>query len=421
MSSSSLTDQEFKGMLKHLDALYATAQVLTLDAEKASSLVEDTFKRIITIREKNLAVPGDRRHLLQLLIQVYHEQNQPAPPVLLVSPVPESTASKNQDSFKQHVLRQFLNRAVPASFATLDDSDRIVLSLCEVNRLSYADAALVLGGDSDSVSIQLEKAKKQLIDKVKATASPDLLNILRQSDPNKWIPKSLEKALKSDFNTVPPTLEPKIQSTFTRHHPEAAREALSATSRNRDAIDTKSRLSRGLMTLFLILAAGFIGYIGSTLLIREPDANLLSLSAAKAPRVETVLATTELNEAETFVEQQMQWRLSLPEIENGELTGVGISEITDEVRVPVFLYRDGIAPDAEHITLYAFNYALLDEYADRIQLEPDILQAIANDERFDLHDLNDKQKFVIWRSADDIFMAVTPNDPVELRNRITIN
>ena len=420
MSSSSLTDQEFRGMLKHLDALYSTAQVLTLDAGKASTLVEDTFKRIIAIREKNLAVPSDRRHLLQLLIQVYHEQKQSTLPLIDLGQTLPIT-SKPQDSFKQHILTQFLKRAVPASYALLDDADRIVLALCEANRLSNADAALILGGDSDSVSLQLESAKKKLVEKVMATASPNQLDILQQSNPNEWIPRSLNEALKSDFNTVPPTLEPRIQSAFTRHHPEEVRQALSASARKAEPYDSKSRLSKGLMTIFLILAAGFIGYIGSTLLIKEPDVNLLTLSASKAPRVETVLATTELTEAETFVEQQMQWRLSLPDIENGELTGVGISEIADEVRVPVFLYRDDVDPTQEYITLYAFNYALLDQYADRIQLESDILQAIANDERFDLHDLNDKQKFVIWRSADDIFMAVTPNDPVELRNRITIN
>ena len=109
--------------------------------------------------------------------------------------------------------------------------------------------------------------------------------------------------------------------------------------------------------------------MGSSILIREYDGNLLTLSASKASHIETVHATTDLSDAEQFVMQQLQWRLSLPDIAEGELTGVGISEIADQVRVPVFLYRDDAAPNNEFITIYAFTYALLDEFADRIQLE----------------------------------------------------
>ena len=77
-------------------------------------------------------------------------------------------------------------------------------------------------------------------------------------------------------------------------------------------------------------------------------------------------------------------------------------------------------PQNDYITLYAFTYALLDEFSDRIQLGDDILEAIASENTFDLHDLNDRQKFVIWRNSNDIFMAVTAGDPIQLRDRITL-
>lgn len=419
MSSSSSTEYEFQGMMKHLESLYAMAQVLTLDATRAEALVQATFERALRIREKNLVAPGDRRHMLQLMIQVYHEQKQTPPPLPPPDKEPPPPAQPKA-SFKQHILHQYLRQAVPAAFAALSDLDRVVLSMCEADGRSNADAALILGGDSDSVNQQRILARQRFANHVNANAPATVSQILTQASPEEWIPQALRRTLKSELNAVPPTLEPKIQASFSTHHPEAARRALSSTPK-KTASTSHNRLSRGLMTIFLILAAGFIGYIGSSVLMKQPDANLLTLSASKAPRVETVLATTDQAEAEQFVQQQMRWRLTLPDIEQSEFTGVGISEIADEVRVPVFLYRDNMDGDSEYITLYAFTYALLDEYADRIQLESDILQAITREDQFDLHDLNEKQKFVIWRKRDDIFLAVTSIDPQMLRDRITVN
>ncbi len=417
MSTSTSSEHEFQGMLKHLDSLFTMAQVLTLDAEKASALVEDTYNRALKIRKNNPLTPGDRRHLLQLLIQVHNEQKLTIiPPIEALEKQAEAPA---EESFKQRILSQYLSRSIPASFASMDDSDRVVLSLCEIKRLSYADAALILGRDSDAVGVQLNLAKKRLKQNIESNAPPAIRTLLSDDRSEDWLSKALRQSLKEEFTAIPPTLEPKIQSVFTRQDPEAARRALATRSTDHKA-DKGSRMTRGLVTVFLILTAGFVGYIGSSLMLSSKDANLLTLSASKAPRVETVHATSNLADAETFVQQQMQWRLSLPSISDGALTGVGISEIADEVRVPVFLYRDDVEPNNDYITIYAFTYALLDQYSDRIQLEGDILEAIAGENTFDLHDLNDKQKFVIWRNANDIFMAVTAGDPIELRNRITV-
>lgn len=416
--SNSPSAQEFQGMIKHLDALYAMAQVLTLDAEKASVLVEDTFKRALSIRERNPVAPGDRRHLMQLLIQVFNEKKHTPPPLFEPPPLEKATSPSSRESFKQRIVKQFLSRAVPASFAMIDDADRVVLTLCEANQLSHADVALILGGDSDYIAQQLDLAKKRLVEKVTANAPPAILEILKGMNPNDWLPLALRTALKSEFNTLPPTLEPKIQSVFTNQNPEEARRALASSAGQKDKVDGRTRFSKGIMTLFLILSAGFVGYIGSSVFQQERDVNLLSLSASKAPRIELVHKTANLMEAETFVQQQLQWRLTLPAIADGELSGVGISEIAEDVRVPVFVYDDATSTD--DITIYAYTYALLDEYADRIYLEGDILNAIAGDQSFDVHDLSDNEKFVIWRNANDIFMAVTAGDPQALRDRISV-
>jgi hypothetical protein len=51
-------------------------------------------------------------------------------------------------------------------------------------------------------------------------------------------------------------------------------------------------------------------------------------------------------------------------------------------------------------------------------LEQDVLIAIASENHFDLHDLSEKNKVLIWRHDNDIFMAVTSGDARDLRERI---
>ena len=162
-------------------------------------MLKTLFKERYGIRAKNLVIPGDRRHLLQLLIQVYNEQKDSPPPLFeaVTSEVDGSVTSR--ESFKQQILDQFLSRAVPASFAMLNDSDRALLSLCEANHLSSADAALILGGDSDAISLQLIGARKRLEEKVMANAPPVILDILNEHTPDEWIPRALNQTLKTEF------------------------------------------------------------------------------------------------------------------------------------------------------------------------------------------------------------------------------
>ncbi len=128
------------------------------------------------------------------------------------------------------------------------------------------------------------------------------------------------------------------------------------------------------------------------------------------------LKTESPEEAEAYVQDQLQWRLTLPSIDQAVLSGVGLREVAPAITVPVFLYQD-TAQDDRRIALYVFSYALLDRHGDRIQLEPEIQRQITDDGRFDLHDLG-KRNVLVWRNRDDIYVAVTPGNPEALRKRI---
>lgn len=417
--------QEIKESLRHMDALFVLAQVLTLDAEKASRLVESTYLHAHNQKGHERLALEDRRHLLQLLLQIYrHQQEAPKQLFAVESENEPASRSPSQDSFKQRLLDHFLKQAVPVAFATMNHTDRIVLTLCDVERLSCADAALIVGGDSDTVCNQLESARNTLRTIVAQNAPPAEALLLEQTDTREWIPTTLRRTVKSEFTALPPTLEPRIKSSIFKDLTKA--EDRPGTEYDRkptgkpSSTGSKNRMLQGLMAVVLILGAGMVGYFGSALLSREPESNLVNLSVLKAPRVETMFSTTNLPEAEAFVQTQMNWRLNLPEISESTLSGVGISEIADGVRVPVFLYEDNLDQAEDLITIYTFTYALLDRFADRIELENDVLTAIAGENHFDLHDLSDKNKVLIWRNNDDIFMAVTSGDARALRQRITL-
>lgn len=425
-TSNKANGQEFKESLRHMDALFALAQVLTLDAEKASRLVETTYLHAHGQKGHERLALEDRRYLLQLLLQIYRHQQDAPKQLFAVESENESNVSRSpsQDSFKQRLLDHFLRQAVPVAFATMDHTDRIVLTLCDVERLSCADAALIVGGDSDAVCNQLETARETLRNIVAKNAPPAEALLLEQTDTREWIPTTLRRTVKSEFTALPPTLEPRIKSSIFKDQSNSDGLVGANYDRQRtnhqSSTGSKSRMLQGLMAVILILGAGMVGYFGSALLAREPESNLVNLSVIKAPRVETMFSTTDLPEAEAFVRTQMNWRLSLPEITESNLSGVGISEIARGVRVPVFLYEDNLDQAEDLITVYAFTYALLDRFADRIELENDVLMAIAGENHFDLHDLSEKHKVLIWRDKDDIFMAVTSGDARALRQRITL-
>ena len=151
------------------------------------------------------------------------------------------------------------------------------------------------------------------------------------------------------------------------------------------------------------------------MLERPPETNLVVLSAEQADAIRPVITTTRPAEAEQFVADQLQWRLTLPSIDQATLKGVGLIELTENMQVPVFLYRDDLTGDP--LTIYAYTYALLNRHEDRLQLAPDVLRQIQDDRHFDLHDLGE-QRVLVWRHRDDIFVAVTLGEAEALQERI---
>jgi|GEM_PF-2226986 len=415
--SEDFTKDFLKKVMQYKDALFSMAQVLTLDHEKSLQLVEKTVLRALSSSAVNQIELHDRRYLLQLLLEVHQEQTQIHTP--LFAPDSATAAPQVNESISTQLVQDALKGIMPLAFASLEDSDRALLILCEIERLSCTDASLIMGSDSKTICTRLEEVKQQLVDRILQNSSASLTTLITQIPQDSWLPAAIQSALKTNYKPSTSTLESRIRAAVSKRIDRKPSELLSRTPsalrNSRSQRSVRDVLFRRVLTLILILAAGLSGYIGSEMLRTPPNPDLISLSAKQAKRIKPILSTTNREEAEDFIINHLDWRLSLPVIDGSTIEGVGISEIASGVRVPVFLYRNQESRPSEKVTLYAFTYALLDEFQSQIQLSSETLDAIAEPDYIDSHALRSGNNVFVWRDANDIFLAVTDEDELQTR------
>ncbi len=427
MRKAALTERQ-ETLLQHLDSVYLLAQAVSPDAKEAAQLVEATYTQAFVTYPLNHTDHDDKRWLFHLLMHIRHEQ------IEFERLVAEEESPPGSPPEALHALRRGLaqhvaDRALPAVLATLPDEQRLLLVLCDAEGLACTDAAYVLDLDAETACLRLEQARTAMHDALHADVSERERQLLDQNLPDDWLRPTLRRTVEAMFGPPPPTLRPAILKATPLTIPMAT--IASALARSRSASSASSpdsalpsrrkdgmRWYRPLVVLLLILGIGAIGYLTSRSLDREPETNLITLAVRQADAVRPSIETGSAEQAENFVRDELNWLLTLPTIDDAVLTGVGSREVAPGVTVPVFLFDDTLdETDGPAITLYVFSYALLERHKEHIQLEPEILRQIQDDEQFDLHDLG-RRNALVWRNRDDIYVAVTPGDPEALRKRI---
>lgn len=430
MSLSPRTNRR-DALLDHLDSVYKMAQALTPDADHAVKLVEATYTQAFITLPLGGNTDEDKRSLLQLLMQVHREQQDFES---LTSPTPSSSVAEALQALRHRLAEQLATRILPAVVATLAEELRLILLLCVIERMSCADAAPILSIDEETACVRLAEARDTVRAAIQAEASYHEQQLLATL-PAGWLDRALRNAIDAEFSPLPPTLRPQVlavtepgqkkplplpRATPANEQPEASSIAeSSAPTPMQVPSQALRRTRRFALTVFLIVTIGLLGMFLSQALDTPPETDLILLSAGQAGDLTTSFSTSSAEQAEEFVLGSLGWRLTLPSIEQAILTGVGTKNVALDVTVPVFLYNDTTDEDDTPIALYVYSYALLDDFEDRIQLEPDVLRLIQNDQHFDLHDL-DEQNVLVWRYRDDIFVAVTEGNADLLRSRIIV-
>lgn len=422
LSSVSDAGDAATALLAHLDGLFALAQVVTLNAEEAIGLTEETYRRAFAYAAE-AALPEDpKTWLYGLLLQVREERQAAAgdaPDASDAAGLPAAT--RPPDDFRSRLAEQFVHQALPVAFSTLPADLRLLLMLCDVERYDCDAAGALLGLPGDEACARLDRARRDLQAALYDNATEVERHLLATSLPAGWEREALGHLARTELVPVPPTLRPAVRQA----HQAPARAAAETTAVVAAGPPEDARpgppswgriFSRFTATLLLILVAGLLGYAFSGLMRTAPETNVLTLSVEQAQVQNLVFETGDAAQAERYVRDRLGWRLVLPGIDGAVLRGVDIREIAKDIEVPVFFYAD--AASGEVFALYAYTYALLDRHADRLTMDRDILQQIEDDGNYDLYDL-DAVRVLVWRNRDDIYVAVTPTAVEDLRERIS--
>ena len=408
-------------LLDHVEALHVLAQSVTATAPAAARLVEATYRRAAALPPAERPARAGRLWLFRLM---HEEREASSAPADLREKPPAKETEPSTRSFRQQAAQRAVRRVLPAAFAALPEQDRFLLTLCLVEQLACADAGDVLGLPPKAACDRLDRARLSLRTALRENAAPAERALLDAALPERALADALRRFAASEFAASPPALREVVAATAARPAETAPASeraagdrgaASSSRTSSSGKMSGRGRLKRGLAALLLIAVSGLAGYATVRLFTPQPTTDLVALTAEQPGAVGTVLETSSPDEAARFVRSELGRRLAVPSIEGAPLSGVGLAEVAEGVRVPAFLFSD--TTDGQDLALYAYTYALLDRYDDRLRLDADLLDQISVDGAFGIAQAGGRA-VLLWRRRDDIFVAVTPGDAEALRRRI---
>lgn len=455
MPSSPLSGRHRDALMQHLDGLFALAQVMSPNAEQAVQLVEATFRRAFTTpasADLDVEATGDAEHpegddplpsqgsdltteiadldtseqariwLYRLMMQIRNEQVEENGSGAREQATEAVETRTELADLRRQLADEFIDRALPQAFATLPSEQRMLLMLCDVERMGCEDAGRVMDLDPAVSCVRLEKAHVSLHRALYANATAVERQLLETGLPINWKRAALQRMAESRLVTVPPTLRPSIVSIFKSMSQRGRGTGIDVSDADEPTDQHVSGgspwpalLKKFSAVLAIIAVAGLLGYGFSYFALQTPNPNLISLSARQAESVEAHFETSSAEQAERYIYERLGNRVTLPTIADASLQGVSIRSVVDRAEVPILLYED--ASTGRPITVYVYSYAFLDRHQKDLVLERDILRQIEAEGNFDLHDLGE-EKALVWRYRDDIFIAITSDDAEALRGRI---
>ncbi|NBC01175.1 MAG: hypothetical protein GVY15_10010 [Bacteroidetes bacterium] len=420
-------------LLVHLESLYTLARLLTPRPPAATELVVAAAASAAPVPPANVSTAAEGKGwALRLLLETYRADPAAealawpdAPRRRLEAQPPDPLVDQPLQSHREDLARQTVTDRLPAVFATLRTSERVLLFLADAAGLPPDAIAQVTGQSEAAATEQVQRARAAVLQGLRADLRPSEQALVRASLPKEALGESLQAHVQSLGTPVPGGLRHSVVSATSapRQAPQKARTEDAAAGRSTAAPSTVPTgggaqwLTRALVAIVLIAVVGTAGYITAQWIDRGPETNLIMLTAEHAAeRPKPNLATSRLDEAERYVRDELNLRPILPSIDQATLEGVALAEVASSVTVPAFFYEQA---DGTPVMLYALSYRLLDRYSGRIQLDLDVLRQIEDDTHYDLHDLGHAQ-VLVWRHRDVIFIAVTDGDAATLRDRIVM-
>lgn len=388
------------------------AQALTLDTHAASDLVERAYRDAYAEDVESWPDDEVRERLIRRVLAAHRSAGGTSMPGEPDNAVSADSAERRGSRYRAQVARDTIDRLLPTALALLPERLRTTLVLMETENLSASDAARILESEASVLHEDRETAYRLLREGLMRGAGEVERELLRREWREEWLHQALVRHVRTRFAPPPPTL------VLPRPDLEMTADALAVRYDHHEPADrpraNRWRIRKVATALAMVVGAGLIGYAATALFETEPDQNIVTLSASRIGAVNVAMQSDSASDIESFLREEYDRVVKLPNIEQASLLGAGTAEVTRDVFVPVVLYKDN---DGEQIPLFVYSYALLDSHSDALRLERDVMQQIEDERHFDLHDLGDA-RVLIWRSRDEIFLAATRGDASELQDRI---
>lgn len=173
-------------------------------------------------------------------------------------------------------------------------------------------------------------------------------------------------------------------------------------------------MRKTLLSFLLVLTVGWLAYMLSRETKPPGRENLIALSASNA-NIEPVLETSSADDAELYIQNRFGVSVRVPKVTGAEIAGVGLLELQGDVEVPTILWND---PSGDIHRMFVFTYSLLDDWARNVFLERAVRFELEQSDQYVVTSTETSREVVLWRSGDDIFLAVAENGASPLISRL---
>lgn len=173
-------------------------------------------------------------------------------------------------------------------------------------------------------------------------------------------------------------------------------------------------LRRLAISFLLVVVVGSAAYLIS----KEPapaaredlvDISVLDLS------IDPVVISDDPSDIEHYIDDVFGVRIKLPSIEGADFSGAGAFVLRPDIEIPIVVVED---PQGDIDRLITITYALLDAWSSSVFLDRSVRLELEHDNQKTVIGAPDGREVVLWRSGDDIFIAVAEQGASRLISRI---
>lgn len=408
-------------LTQHVDALYPVARVVVGEAE-AGRLVLATYERAAAVPPDDR--PDDlRAWMLQLLMdtqtdETWRDDRPDASP---------GAPGDGSSSFRHEVAQDTARRVLPVALAACSARERTILALDVADEILPADIGKVLGDRLDDMTADeaVANARSHLRAALRDSLTGPERMLVDTALPEAALRETLRTYLMQRYHPAPSTLRSDVATLVREARQERRGDEDDRPASERPTSPEEERhalnLRRAGLALGALVFIGAAAYILSRVLAPAPSApaqqpmSLLQFSARHAQALSVVRQTPDPDTAEAVLQSVMNRRLTVPRIEGANLRGVARLPIPNAGAVPALVYTD--TASGTSISAFAYTYALIDALGPRTELDAGLRRALAKPDSL-IPRTVDGRSAVLWRSSDDVYVAVSSLSADALASRI---